>query len=550
VLANQPSKRREAPGHLSTSKLRDVAQSRMWKWLFDAHRLLGVTVEVVDDRLNVLSIATGGGLLGRDPDPTEGSLQDAVGESLTTATPTTVTSGGYQVSCTPIVIGGAVGGAVLVGAEASRLGDRDLARAGLLLANSLEDELSHPVAEHADSLHKIAAFYQLLHTAIASGSDREVVRTFAEALSVWDEIEVFAYRADLDGRFALEVSLPGSDVTAGPREIDASPFPVGAGLSRLSAHDRQDLGFTGPGETAIVHLAADGGPWVIAMTAAHNPAEAERSELYVAALAHAVNAALGVETARLTWAVMQQFVDSQSPHDAAVRALKESAVPLNADGRFAVFGAHGVPILAVGDGVGLDPTLDDVAELRTLRSHVSTNEPYAAVLEMRAVGRAFTRRDVRLFEAAAANFGTWLPSAIRRIDTDPDRRVVARSFDQILDGYVRAAHASNDSASLVLLSSGEAPLSLQAAHTWIRAVRPQLRPTDLAGRLTSGEVGILLLETPQPGAQVVARRLARVFEARPQGSEPAVRIGVASQAADAASAAALIERARSHTLVP
>src|SRR6185436_10569713 len=253
----------------------------MWKWLFDAHRLLGVTVEVVDDHLNVLSLPVGGGLVGREPDPTDGALQDAVAESLTTATPTTTTTGGYQISCTPIVVGGAVGGAVLAGAETLRLGDRDLARAGLLLANCLEDELSHPVVEHADSLHKIAAFYQLLHTAIASGSDREVVRTFAEALSVWDEIEVFAYRAGLDGRYALEVSLPGSDVTSGPREIDASAFPVGSGLSRLSAHDRQDLGFAGSGETAIVHLAAEGGPWVIAMTAAHDPTEAERSELYV-----------------------------------------------------------------------------------------------------------------------------------------------------------------------------------------------------------------------------------------------------------------------------
>jgi hypothetical protein len=202
-----------------------------------------------------------------NPDPTGGALQDAVSESVATATPTTTTTGGYQVTCTPIVVSGAVGGALLAGAETLRLGNRDLARAGLLLANCLEDELSHPVVEHADSLHKIAAFYQLLHTAIASGSDREVVRTFAEALSVWDEIEVFAYRAGLDGRYTLEVSLPGSDVTSGPREIDASTFPVGAGLSRLSTPDRQDLGFAGSGETAIVHLAAEGGPWVIAMTA-------------------------------------------------------------------------------------------------------------------------------------------------------------------------------------------------------------------------------------------------------------------------------------------
>ena len=62
--------------------------------------------------------------------------------------------------------------------------------------------------------------------------------------------------------------------------------------------------------------------------------------------------------------------------------------------------------------------------------------------------------------------------------------------------------------------------------------------------MTSGEVGILLLQTPQPGAHVVARRLARVLEAGPRGSEPAVRIGVASQARDPLTAAALIERAR------
>ena len=520
----------------------------MWKWLFDAHRLLGVTVEVVDDRLNVLSIPASGGLLGRDPDPTDGSLQDAVAESMATATPMTTMSGGYQVSCTPIVVGGSVGGAVLVGAETLRLCDRDLARAGLLLANSIEDELSRPVAEHTDSLHKIAAFYQLLHTAIASGSDREVVRTFAEALSVWDDIEVFAYRADLDGRYTLEMSLPGSDLTAGPREIDPTPFPVGAGLSRLSAHDRQDLGFNGSGETALVHLAADGGPWVIAMTAAHDPTQAERAELYVAALAHAMNAALGVETARLTWAVMQQFVDSPSPQEAAARALKESAAALHAVGGFAVFGAHSSPILLAGDSVDLDPSLEDITEPQLLRSHVSTAGPYVAVLQMRVAGRVFTRRDVRLFEAAAANFGTWLPAAARRIEAESDRRVVARSFDDILEGYVRTAHASNESASLVLLSGRHESPSLQAAQSWIRMLRPQLRPTDLAGRLTSGEVGILLLETPQRGAQVVARRLARVLDAGTPGTEPMVRVGVASQSPEAASAAALIDIARVQSL--
>jgi hypothetical protein len=163
---------------------------------------------------------------------------------------------------------------------------------------------------------------------------------------------------------------------------------------------------------------------------------------------------------------------------------------------------------------------------------------------MRSTGQVFTRRDVRLFEAAVANFGTWLTSAIRRLGVELERRGVTRSFDQILDGYVRAAHASNDAASLLLISARPASLSLQMAQSWLQMLRPQLRPTDLAGRLTSGEVGILLLQTPQPGAHVVARRLVRVLETGPRGSEPTVRIGVASQADDPLSARVLIEQAR------
>src|SRR5205823_14282260 len=112
-----------------------------------------------------------------------------IAHSLTSAAPTLIDDG-PRVSCTPIVIGGAVAGAVLVGADDSqRLGDRELARAGSLIANAIEDEFARPSREAGGSLHKISAFYQLLHAAIASGSDREVVRTFAEAVSVWDDIE-------------------------------------------------------------------------------------------------------------------------------------------------------------------------------------------------------------------------------------------------------------------------------------------------------------------------------------------------------------------------
>ena len=155
----------------------------------------------------------------------------------------------------------------------------------------------------------------------------------------------------------------------------------------------------------------------------------------------------------------------------------------------------------------------------------------------------FTPRDLKLFEAATASFTAWLPSALRRIGAG-ERRGVVRSFDQIVDRYAREAHAAQDDASLILISVGERALSLDTTHTWIKRLRPQLRPTDLAGRLASGELGILLLQTPHSGAQVVARRLWRVLAGGSPADEPAVRIGVASQLGDLVSAEALIERAR------
>ena len=38
------------------ARLRAIVRSRMWKWLFDAHRVLGVTIEVLDDHDDVQTI--------------------------------------------------------------------------------------------------------------------------------------------------------------------------------------------------------------------------------------------------------------------------------------------------------------------------------------------------------------------------------------------------------------------------------------------------------------------------------------------------------------
>jgi hypothetical protein len=533
----------------------------MWRWLFDAHRLLGVAVEVLDEEFAVLVPSRDGRVVRERFEASRSEpIQPLLAASLTRDGAFVASAGGVRLACAPIVCAGALAGAMLVGTEERSLEETDLARLASLLADAIGDQLARPAQEHHGHLHQISALYQLLHAAITTGSEAEVIRTFAEALSIWEEIEVLAYRADLDGRYALTLALPGSDPSVMPRLLEYEPLAAGPNLRRLSPTEREHLGFGGEGETVLAFLGSDGGRWLIALnsggvsSAGADPGwtrdapDRERSEMYVAALGHALNGCVAVETSRLTWAIMHQFIDRDPPVEAAGRALQELSGALAATGSFVVRGPGGYPVLVAGENrSGLQGL--PVTDARILRSQVIITTPFSASLEMRArSGKSFTPRDLKLFQAAVATFAAWLPSALRRV-SGAERRGVVRSFDQIVDRYARESHEARDEASLILISAGEEMLSLDTTHTWIKQLRPQLRPTDLAGRLSSGELGILLLQTPHAGAQTVARRLSRVLAAG-AGEEPVVRIGVASQLDELVSAEALIARARMQPVDP
>ncbi len=272
------------------------------------------------------------------------------------------------------------------------------------------------------------------------------------------------------------------------------------------------------------------------------------SELYFAALAHALNAAVAVEASRLTWAVMQQFVAGESASQAAARALAEVSSVLKAEGYFLVRAADGSTVLTAGTPGGGTAERSPLTDGATLRTPIDVPAPFTAVFEMRACGdHVFTERDVKLFDSARETFDMWLPPVLRQLRAGAERRGVASSFDEILDRYARDAYASRDLASFILIGGRDVPVGAQTTQRWIRRLRPELRPTDLAGRLRSGEVGILLLQTPSDGAQVVARRLARLFQSSATADEPPVRVGVASQMSTVVTADALIDCARRQT---
>lgn len=542
--------RPDSPRRPHLPRLRAIVRSRMWKWLFDAHRLFGVAVDVLDDQFEIVVPSRDGRRLREIVEERRGeNLMRVLASSVTSDTPTAVAASDVRLACAPIVTAGALAGAVLVAAEEKTgFGDADLLRLGSLLADAIADQLSRSADEQRGALHQISALYDLLQAAIATGSEREVIRTFAEALSVWEDTEVLAYRADLQNRFMLMMALPGSDPAAVPPMLAREPILEGPPVLRLAPDERSSLGFAADGDTILARLITDAGRWLIALNSAPGTAKGERSEMYVAALGHALNSCLAVESSRLTWGIMQQFVDRDHPGDAARRALDELCRAVHASGSFIVSRMDRERVLVVGD-----PPADQISSALTdaqrLRAAIAAPAPFVAWLDLHAAaGRSFSPHEVRLFDAGVASFSAWLPSTIGSLAPGERRRVV-RSFEQVVDRYVREAHESRDVASFVLISTGADGVDHDATSSWIRSMRARLRPTDLAGRLATGELGILLLQTPSSGAQIVARRLSRMLPT-PALSMGGVRIGVATQRDDVRSGDALIARARQQPIEP
>ena len=170
-------------------------QSAMWRWLFDAYRLLGIHLEIIDDSGHIVT----------PPSSASAELRNAVSAHrnveafLTHETRASMVLAGMSVSSTPIVSERAVAGAVLIAVRVSDgLEETDLARVGSALAKAIAEQLSQSAHDRLDSLHKISA---LLSTAaapgVAIGSESAVLRTFAEALSIWEDlVPLVAHRAD------------------------------------------------------------------------------------------------------------------------------------------------------------------------------------------------------------------------------------------------------------------------------------------------------------------------------------------------------------------
>jgi hypothetical protein len=372
-----------------------------------------------------------------------------------------------------------------------------------------------PVSQPSAGVQQLSLLYKLLSESVPRSSDRMIVFRFAEALAVWADVEIRAYVADITGRYSLEVSLPGSDSEAAPAAFDSNPIPDDASFRHLSAVECRELGFHGVDAVVLASIGgqSQGGgsdrEWLIAASPVAIDLDIHLPS-YVDALSHALNDFYAVESSRLTWAMMQHFLEFDAADAAARAAVAEVSAYIHTPVHFAVFCDRGL-VLFSGDHAAL---LASGHSADLVSVPVTGPAGYSAIVgTRRSAGRLFGYRDLRCLHTAASAFATWLPHALPQLVSSGGRRMPSRLFDRVVERQSAQAAAEQDDISLLVIAPPAGALGAVTAQRWIGRIREQLRPADLAGRLSSGDIGVLLPQTPRPGAFVVGKRLNEMITA-------------------------------------
>lgn len=388
-------------------------------------------------------------------------------------------------------------------------------------------------ATHANAaeLQQLSSFYRLLTQAAASRSEREILRVFVEALAVWQDTESWAYCADVTGRFVLDVSLPGSDRTRVPAIVDHSQLQGDISTpTRLGTDDVEALGFHPFPNLLISRIRVRGtSDWLI-VTEDPGDADAEaRLSVYVQAVMQALSEVNAIHSSRLTWAMLEHLLPAaDSLVYPAQGAVGELASSVGAAAWFTVT-KDGVPVLTAGDLMSVlsAPTPMRTANMLILPLDVAA--PYQAALGIRRANeeRPLSGRDEQLLRLAASTLGTWLNAAADRLGNNTERRGRLRSFDQVLKRRLDDALKRGEQISVIVITFGPGLARTEIAHEFVGRIRQHLRPADMAGRLSSGEIGVVLPDTSSEGARFVIERLRHLLAFDTDPGEIRASIGLA-----------------------
>ena len=403
-----------------------------------------------------------------------------------------------------------------------------------------------------------------LQAAEEAEDEREVVMTVVQAAAIWYEIDARAYRRDLQGRFKLDVWLPGADLTVGPRDFSA--FSVVSGpVTRISAIGEQEqLGWHDlSGELVLLPIVArsQAQPWWILAIRLETDATVSPNLLL---LCEVLGLCLDRLAARRAQELRKRLVrilierDDRVPHLANAALAQVVSFLGAAQGRLITDAGEGEAesrTMAADGGewtAGPTPRLEPgQSEMtpRRLTMAFSVGNRATATIDLAASEESeFGVSQALLLETAVAVIRTWLAGVLDGIAAAPPAEAEpSKGFElRIGEELARAKRVDVPTGLLTIdLAPGPPGAVARTSMPIPDVVVRQLRSSDVIGRLEGGEICVLLGHTGGEGTAAAARRLLDSLRTLAEEHKlPRVSLGATTFVATDASAEEVVARAR------
>jgi hypothetical protein len=430
---------------------------------------------------------------------------------------------------------------------------RQVEAAGQIAAAAVEIDLvtGAQLAQAWDRTRRLQGILRFIGQLGARNGERELMQAIVQAASVWFDLDCRIYNREPDGSYTLFAALPGIERSEIKARLDGVALRNLARVRRLSsAADLEAVGWTGRRGEVLVFGVGQEPNWIMLLTGVFEP----DVEVTFAALAHAVDGHLQQVTnlrveqwhQRLTAHAIEANL---APERALVRMLEELAGAVGVAGArvsvesggaqrtLAALNASGdaASRLLGGDEAGRQVRLIRIGNQAQMR------------LELWGRDEPFGFQQMARVDAWIAAVQPWLSgTALGSGGTNPiDDRIDEIAFERRVQDEVERAKRFNLGLSLVVIDPSDVPPdSVSPVETLVNAVRPELRASDLLGRVRGGAIAILLVHAGPEGARSVAARLGRRLAALVNHTHrAAARLGQAVFSSECQSGDALIRQA-------
>src|SRR4029453_1438393 len=494
-----------------TSDFATVVRQRSWEWLAAFQRRLSVDrLQIVDERGSPLVPETGASsaamatAMARMPEVTS-----AISQAIHSKSPQSVRVGQIQLTCVGLPASDGHGALLLartVTEATAPEAKSQLELIGSWLRPAVEAHIGSVREDSTAHAPRVSALFRVLSGAGTSTNESALLRLYANALTIWHDIELHAYVEDVDGNFRLVVALPGSPATGAPKILAGDEVSIGSELTRVSGHDLEVLGLRA-NEEAMAARVGDvkhGTVWLLVLSGGVDSVGESGLSLYTDVLRQALQSVAAAALLSVERTIWQHLVHtSDEAPTAALAALREVENAVDATRAALSVTSSQSSGVQVGE-LGL--LSDSDGGPGSLAAATPLDDPATVMLVVQKPRNSFfTSRDRQVVETLGRLFGSWAGGALLRASTASDRRAASRSFEDLLEQAAAHAAARGTSSSVVVIQVSDTGFPM--THKVAADLRPHLRAGEAVGVLGLGEIGLLLYDSKPEVARLVIGRL-------------------------------------------